>query len=212
MQAVVLTWKFVFFPYRIEHYPTSINTRIKLRFRNLNFQKKKTSPVRADRTLFARLAVVAQSRSLDMRSVLHYELGPVPWSLATPDGGLSVKTDKSCLLHLLESGTLPMEDVPPMAAMILDGMAVLQTTRPTGDTFSPPADEVFRYATQGLISGRRVDFVVDRYLPLSIKLSEREHRAAAGMQRVKINQPNQRLPNWKQFLAVSENKIALNHD
>ena len=48
-----------------------------------------------------------------MRSVLHYELGPVPWSLATPDGGL-VKTDKSCLLHLLESGTQPMEDVPPI--------------------------------------------------------------------------------------------------
>ena len=167
--------------------------------------------MRADRTLFARLAVVAQSRSLDMRSVLHCELGPVPWSLATPDGGL-VKTDKSCLLHLLESGTQPVEDVPPMAAMILDGMAVLQTTRPTGDTFSHLADQVFRYAAQGLISGGRVDFVVDRYLPLSIKSSERERRAAAGMPRVKINQPDQRLPNWKKFLAVSDNKIALNHD
>ena len=103
--------------------------------------------MRADRTLFARLAVVAQSRSLDMRSVLHCELGPVPWSLATPDGGL-VKTDKSCLLHLLKSGTQPVEDVPPMSALILDGMAVLQTTRPTGDTFSHLADQVFRYATQ----------------------------------------------------------------
>ena len=40
-----------------------------------------------------------------MRSVLHDELGPVRWSLATPDGGL-VKTDKSCLFHLLESGTV----------------------------------------------------------------------------------------------------------
>ena len=105
-----------------------------------------------------------------------------------------------------------MEDVPPMAALILDGMAVLQTTRPTGDTFSHLADQVFRYATQGLISGGRVDFVVDRYLPLSIKSSERERRAAAGMLRVKINQPDQRLPNWKKFLAVSDNKIALNHD
>ena len=125
-----------------------------------------------------------------MRSVLHYELGPVPWSLATPDGGL-VKTDKSCHLHLLESGTQPVEDVPPMAALILDGMAVLQTTRPTGDTFSHLADQVFRYATQELISGGRVDFVVDRYLPLSIKSSERERRAAAGMLRIKINQPDQ---------------------
>ena len=175
--------------------------------------KKKNSAVRADgdRTLFARLAVVAQSRSLNMRSVLHCELGPVPWSLATPDGGL-VKTDKSCLLHFLESGTQPVEDVPPMAALILDGMAVLQTTRPTGDTFSHLADQVFRYATQGLISGGRVDFVVDRYLPLSIKSSERERRAAAGMLRGKLNQPDQWLPNWKKFLAVSDNKIALNHD
>ena len=179
---------------------------------NFDFEifKKKISAVRADRTLFARLAVVAQSRSLDMRSVLDYELGPVPWSLATPDGGL-VKTDKSCLLHLLESGTQPVEDVPPMAALILDGMAVLQTTRPTGDTFSHLADQVFRYATQGLISGGRVELVVDRCLPLSIKSSERERRAAAGMLRVKINQPDQRLPNWKKFLAVSDNKIALNH-
>ena len=61
-------------------------------------------------------------------------------------------------------------------------------------------------------TGGRVDFVVDRYLPLSIKSSERERRAAAGMLRVKINQPDQRLPNWKKFLAVSDNKIALNHD
>ena len=78
-----------------------------------------------------------------------------------------------------------------MAALILDGMA-LQTTRPTGDTFSHLADQVFRYATQGLISGGQVDFVVDRYLPLSIKSSERDSRVAAGMLRVKINQPDQR--------------------
>ena len=107
-----------------------------------------------------------------MRSVLHYELGPVPWSLATPDGGL-VKTDKSCHLHLLSSlGRNPWKMCHPcMAALILDGMAVLQTTRPTGDTFSHLADQVFRYATQGLISGGRVDFVADRYRPLSIKSS-----------------------------------------
>ena len=57
-----------------------------------------------------------------------------------------------------------------------------------------------------------MDFVVDRYLPLSIKSSERERRAAASMLRVKINQPDQRLPNWKKFLAVSDNKTAFDHD
>ena len=42
--------------------------------------------IHADRSLFARLAVVAQNRDLDMRDVLSYEFGLLPWSIATPDG------------------------------------------------------------------------------------------------------------------------------
>ena len=41
--------------------------------------------LRVDRTFFARLTIVAQTRSLDMRDVLCFELGPVHWSLATLD-------------------------------------------------------------------------------------------------------------------------------
>ena len=66
---------------------------------------------RADRNLFARLAVVAQTRNLNMRQVLSYELGPVPFSIASPDGGL-VKTAKSKLLPLLEGSILAAEDLP----------------------------------------------------------------------------------------------------
>ena len=32
------------------------------------------------------MAIIAQSRQLDMKSVMRYELGPLHWSLATPDG------------------------------------------------------------------------------------------------------------------------------
>ena len=57
--------------------------------------------VKADRDLFSRMIVVAQSCVLNLREVLSYELGPLLWSLATVDGCL-VKTQKSKLLQLLE--------------------------------------------------------------------------------------------------------------
>ena len=163
--------------------------------------------VRADRSLFARLAIVAQTRSLDMREVLSYELGPIPWSLATPDGGL-VKTTKTSLLPLLEEGTPSAEDISPRATLILDGMAVLQACMPTVATFGLLAEQLFHHICQGLIPGGRVDFVIDQYAVQSIKGQERTRRAASGMLKVTINGPEQKLPNWKKFLAVSKNKSA----
>ena len=81
--------------------------------------------LKADRSLFARMVVVAQTRLLNMPEVLCYELGPLPWSLATGDGSLT-KTAKSKLLNLLEDGIEPAEDIPPNAAIMIDAMAVLQ--------------------------------------------------------------------------------------
>ena len=60
---------------------------------------------------FARLQVVTQSRTMDLREVFQYSLGPVPWSLATPDGQMT-KTTKSTLLQLLEKDFDPIEVVP----------------------------------------------------------------------------------------------------
>ena len=50
---------------------------------------KRAIVLKADKNLFARLAIVAQIRNLDMRNVLTYSLGPVPWALANPDGSLT---------------------------------------------------------------------------------------------------------------------------
>jgi hypothetical protein len=44
--------------------------------------------IKADRNLFARLLVVAQTRSMDLREVFKYSLGPLPWSLSSADGSL----------------------------------------------------------------------------------------------------------------------------
>ena len=74
--------------------------------------------LKADRSLFAHMLIIAQRRLLNIPKVLlQYELGPLPWSLATGDGRL-YKT-KSMLLQLLEHGTEPAENVPLRAAVIL---------------------------------------------------------------------------------------------
>ena len=51
--------------------------------------------------------MVVQIRSLNMRSVFKFPLGPLPWSLAEPIGTLK-KTSKAALLHKLEG---PMETI-----------------------------------------------------------------------------------------------------
>ena len=51
---------------------------------------------RADNKVFARLLVVAQIRAMDIQDVLRFELGLLPWSLASADGSLC-KTTKAKL-------------------------------------------------------------------------------------------------------------------
>ena len=53
--------------------------------------------LKADRTLCARIIVIAEARQLSMKEVLSHPLGPLPWSLAALDGSLKKKTAKSSL-------------------------------------------------------------------------------------------------------------------
>ena len=83
--------------------------------------------IRADRNLFARLLVIGQSRQMDLRCLLSHELGPLPWSLALPDGSLA-KTNKASLSVLLENGVECLPSLPDQTtAVIIDAMAMLQT-------------------------------------------------------------------------------------
>ena len=71
--------------------------------------------------------MVAQIRSLNMRSVFKFPLGRLPWSLAEPIGTLK-KTSKAALLHKLEGPLEMIENVNGDYAMMFDEMAhVLQS-------------------------------------------------------------------------------------
>ena len=58
--------------------------------------------------------------------MLKSSIGPVHWSLATPDGQMR-KTMKAAFLHLFEEDIQALESAPDEAALMLDGMALLQS-------------------------------------------------------------------------------------
>ena len=51
--------------------------------------------------MFARMLVIQRKRSINLREVLRYSLGPVAWALANGDDTIH-KTVKSKLLNILE--------------------------------------------------------------------------------------------------------------
>ena len=78
-----------------------------------------------------------------MQDVLKYQLGPLPWSLATPVG-VPAKTAKATLLHLMEGQVDPVEDVPVTAVLIIDGKEIMHSTKTVPKTFSELAKYVFQ--------------------------------------------------------------------
>lgn len=165
--------------------------------------------LKADRNLFARLLVIAQTRDMDLREVFKHSLGPLPWSLTSTDGSLG-KTDKSKLLELLTNQVEPAEDVPPTAAWVVDGMAILQSLKEIPSTFKDLAIMIFNMIAPPSTMATRIDFVTDRYLETSIKNAERSRRGSHGSLKVKITGPGQKCPKqWKKFLSSGENKTSL---
>ena len=165
------------------------------------------------RNLFAKMVLIARSRNLDMKDVLKYSLRPFPLPLATIEGDL-VKTAKSKLLNAIENEAQDalVERVDGESALIIDAMAILQTTKITSRTFGELAHDLLVKIVKMATSSRsqRIDFVGDRYPAHSIKNLEREKRGEGGSFRMKIFGEQQRLPRqWKKFLSNGENKEEL---
>ena len=162
--------------------------------------------LKADRDLFARLIVTAQTRETDLREVFTYSLGLVLWSWASADGSLC----KTVMSKLLESLVDGVEDIPPAAALIVDGMAVLQSLKNVPETFEELAVTIFHTVVPQRTFARRIGFVTDRYSEISAKNPERQRRASQGTVGVKITGGRQKCPKqWKKFLSSGENKRTL---
>ena len=88
-------------------------------------------------------------------------------------------------------------------------MATLQSLKPVGVTFGSLATQVLTSLFGRVRNSGRIDFVCDQYLPDSINIIERERRAQPSSLVVRVTGPEQKLPCWKSFMSVSENKISL---
>lgn len=173
--------------------------------------------VKSERSMFARMIVVAKSRSIDMKEVLSYSLSSVPACLSSADlNGLS-KTNKAALLHTLEKEEFLMNDEQLkqmlQSAVMVDAMAILQaiSVSQLPSTFGALAELVLQklITMAKKFKATRVDFVGDQYNDVSIKNVERVRRTNQS-QDITIYGPDQKLPKqWKKFMSGANNKARL---
>lgn len=132
-------------PMKKFHHPIKAN---KLKTFSTMCKKKKvkasgrTIILKADRSLFGRIIVKAQSRSLQMDDVFSHPLGPLPWALSTPDGLLR-NTNKAALATSLQKNVSVAEQVPEDSATVIDGMNLVQRVKGDEATFGDVAKTVF---------------------------------------------------------------------
>ena len=124
--------------------------------KKLTSSQNKMTQVKAERKVFCQLVLLSLEHDVDLQLTLSFPLGPVPWSLATADG-MPTKTDKSKLLHDLESGIKLVTDRPSDAVHIIDGNVMLQSFKPIPNTFDELAEHIFNK----LPKSKLVDFVTD---------------------------------------------------
>ena len=180
---------------------------------NVKTSKGQIVELKNDLKFVSRLLAVGKSRNIDMKDVLTYSLRKFPSPIATVDGKL-VKTPKSKLMHLLESRVedSAIERVPSENALILDGMALIQTIKHIPDTFGKLVEmilgRILSWASN--LKSTRVDFVCDTYPDISIKNMERSGRAEGGSTVVRILGADQKVPRqFRKFLSVGKNKESL---
>ena len=114
--------------------------------------------MRTERGVFDQHGLLSIGHNVDLRMTLPFLLGPVPWSLYTPDR-ISTKTDKSKLPHGLQLHIKPILDWPCSAAHKFDGNAKLQSVISFPVTFKDLMEPIFNQA----LKARHAGFVTDTY-------------------------------------------------
>ena len=165
---------------------------------------KKEVMMKGDRTLFGRMAIIGQSRNIDLKAVFSYPLGPFPWSLA--DGfGMIRKTNKATIVKAFEKGTIFLESPPIQSATVIDGMALVQKLKVVQMTFGQVADAVFQSILSCGNRSKRIGVVFDVYLDNSIKNAERYRRGVSTIEYQTIL-PATTVTQWKKFLFHRQTK------
>jgi len=164
--------------------------------------------LRADRRLFATMILIAKNRKLDIHNVFCHPLGPLPWSLANPDGNMR-KTSKATFGNHLECMAELVLDVPQPRATIIDAMALIQKLHGENHTFGKLSDYIFESVLHAGQGSERIDMVFDVYRTQSIKSAERVSRGSSYGFVFTVIRPDHKIQNWRRLLTCSDIKTKL---
>ena len=161
--------------------------------------------MKADRSLFGRIIIIGQNRKIDIRELLQYSLGPLPWSLATTEG-FPRKTNKEALANALQKDVQLADGHPRNSATIINGMSIVQKLNVGGGqtTFGMVAYSLLTKVLHEGSESDRIDVVFDTYRDMSIKNGER-------MEKVQLSHisATQLVKQWRMFLSEVKNKPSL---
>ena len=153
------------------------------------------------------MIVIAESRNLQMREVLSYPLGPLPWSLATPDG-LMRKTNKTSMAKELQKNIQAAYSILQPSAFMIDEMALVHRLKGDQKTFAAFAETLLpRVLNEGGTSDR-IDVVFDDYREEFIKNAQRENRGEGSGSEYRNIQADHKIKHWRKFMSSSKNKQA----
>lgn len=164
--------------------------------------------LKADRSLFGRIIVMAQGRSLHMEEILSHPLGPLPWALSTPEGLLR-KTNKATLATTLQKNVPVEEQFPGNSSTIIDGMNLVQRVKGDQVTFRDVATTILGMALREGSHSNRIDVVFDTYKETSIKNSERSLRGEETGHELQGITGTQIVRQWRSYLTKVSNKSSL---
>ena len=119
--------------------------------------------MKADRSLFGRIIVMAERRNLKMDDILSHPLGPLPWALSTPDGLLR-KTNKASLASNLQKNVAVSDELQANSASVVDEMNLVQRIKGDQATFGDVASSVFLMALREGSQSNRIDVVFEEEL------------------------------------------------
>ena len=171
------------------------------------FVHEKDVVIRADHALFARLLVIREKHGVSIKELLQYSLGPIAWSLATPEGNI-LKVCEIKLQNALEEKMSLVNSVPQNCARFFDGMSIVQQLPSGLKIFGCLLDFILTHITNN--SSSNIYFTRDQYWDASIKSCRRNQRAISGSIRVTASRRYQKLPKqFKKYLSVGVNKQEL---
>ena len=105
--------------------------------------KQRMIPLQCHRNLFRKMTVIMQKTNGNLREVLSYPLGPLPWYLSAVSRELK-KTYKAALLHTIETEAPDLDVIPRNCVGIFGGMTEIQSYKEASLTFGESSDGLLR--------------------------------------------------------------------